>query len=131
MDYNDLVQTVTDLQQTSDDTTDTVSTISDTIDDHESRVSDIENNGAQLAFPLSQDSIDQIKQIFPVSSATLVAGVANITDSNILASSTIIYSVNKASGTQGFLSITSQTDSAMTITSTSNTDTSSINYLII
>jgi hypothetical protein len=131
MAYDDLVQQVDDLQNTSDDHTDAISNHDDTLNDHESRVNEIETNGAQLQFPLSQDSIDQIKQLFPSGTGTLVAGVASITDSNIQQSSLIIYSVLKSGGTQGFLSITAQSNGSMTITSTSNTDISTINYLII
>ena len=130
MDYQDLVQQVSDLQDTSDANDETVSGLSDSLDDHEQRLSDIETNGAALEFPLSAQDADQITQLFPTGNAKLVAGVAKVNDSNIQSTSTVIFSVSKPSGTQGFLGITAQANGTMTITSTSNTDTSEINYVI-
>lgn len=117
MDYQDLVDEVDDHD--------------DSINDHEDRIGNIEDNGAAIEFPLSPQDMQSIMSLFPTGTFTLVAGVGAITDNNIQTSSVIFYSVGKAGGTQGFLSITAQQNGKMTITSTSNTDTSQINYLVI
>ena len=62
---------------------------------------------------------------------TLVAGSLTVNTNKVTASSRIFYSVSTAGGTQGFLSYTISAGTSFTITSTSATDTSSINWIII
>jgi hypothetical protein len=96
------------------DLTDQVDNLQDSIDDHESRVSDTESalseqdgritdveqanadNQAligQLDFPLNEDSIARIKEVFPSGVVTLSGGRATVTDARIGVNSVILYSI--------------------------------------
>jgi hypothetical protein len=62
--------------------------------------------------------------------ATLVSGTVKVTNPLVYPSSIIFTSRNASGGTLGYLSIT-QTIGSFTITSSSSSDTSTVNYLII
>lgn len=131
MAYYDLVQQLDDLQQTSDDNSDTVSSIQDITDDHESRIVPLEDTSGQLVFPLSQDTIDLIKELFVTDTVSLVAGTITITDPRISADMTVLYSRATPGGVLGHLSIAAQSSGSITITSSSNTETSTLYYFFI
>jgi hypothetical protein len=63
--------------------------------------------------------------------ATLSAGLVTIQNPLVTNSSIIIVSRKTVGGTLGHLYISAQSNGSFTITSSSNTDTSTVNYLII
>jgi hypothetical protein len=63
--------------------------------------------------------------------ATLVAGTVTVSNPLVSANSIIIISRKTSGGTLGYLYISAQSSGSFTITSSSNTDTSTVNYLII
>jgi len=108
------------------------STDEDTITDHEDRMSSLEETAGQLQFPLSQDTIDMIKQLFPTGTVTLPGGTPNqaiIKDNSISPSSVIVIAVSAAGGTQGILSYAASSGQAI-VESTSATDTSTVAYVL-
>ncbi len=117
------------FQEFSDQLDDTFSQTQDTSDDHEQRISDLEANSGQLSFPLTQDSIDLIKEQFPCGFATLVAGTVTILDPRISTTSNIFLTVATPGGTRGFLSYAAASGSVI-ITSTAAGETSVISYVI-
>jgi hypothetical protein len=62
--------------------------------------------------------------------ATLVGGTVTVANTSVTANSRILYSVQTAGGTQGFLSTTRVVGTSFTINSTSNTETSTVAYEI-
>lgn len=68
---------------------------------------------------------------FTTGTATLVGGTLVKSDSNITATSVIIFSRNIAHGTLGNLSLASQGSSTVTFNSDNALDTSTINYIVI
>lgn len=119
---DDHEERISELEDASDNS-------SQTEDDLDSRITDLESTAGQLQWPLSQDSIDLIKECFPQDSVKLVAGAATIFDSRISAASNIQLSVSAAGGTQGFLSYVATAGQAV-ITSTSAGDTSVVSYVL-
>jgi len=124
------------IQELSDNIDNTVSDISDSLDslsttqdDHEQRLTDTEEKSGQLEFPLTQDTIDLIKQCFPTGTATLSSGSVTISDQNISANSIVVITVSGVSGTQGNISY-SASQGGMVVTSTSATDNSTFNYVV-
>jgi hypothetical protein len=130
-DLTDQVQDISDnLDQLSSDTQVSLDDHSQTLDELGQAQTDINDRTGQLDFPLTQDSIDRVKEIFPTSTtASMVAGTITVNDQQVQTSSKIIYSISIKGGTQGFMSLT-QTNGQVIFTSTSNTDTSTINYVI-
>ena len=63
-------------------------------------------------------------------SATLTAGTVTVSNTSITANSKIMLTVTTAGGTQGFLRVTKSAGVSFTITSTSNTETSVVDYII-
>lgn len=63
--------------------------------------------------------------------ATLVAGTVTISNTTVTANTYVFLSRTTASGTVGELSSSVTAGSSLTITSTSNTDTSTLNWLLI
>jgi len=120
----------TSLQDYSDNLDSSMSDMQSSIDDQSQSISDLQETSGQLTFPLSQDTIDLIKEQFPTGLATLVAGTVSVTDARISPTSIVLLSVSQANGTQGFLSYVASNGS-MIINSTSNTDTSIIAYLLM
>jgi hypothetical protein len=119
-----------DFEQFSDDT-------SATLDEHSQSIADATEKSGQLDFPLTADSIDRIKEVFPTGIGTLVAGTIVINDTRINASNTIMYSVTTSSGTgtitAGLPHLTYSYvlgNGTVTFNSSVNTDTSTIGYVI-
>ncbi len=90
-----------------------------------------------LSFPLdpyAAQMLDDETQSFlsnRAGTATLVAGTVVVSNVNVGASSIILLSRNVAGGTLGNLSISAQSAGSFTILSSSATETSTVNYLII
>lgn len=112
------------------------SDLSDAADAADERMTDIENTQqdqsalvGQLDFPLNQDSIDRIKEVFPTGTATLSGGSVTVTDGRIGLNSTVLFSVVSAGGTQGFISTVLGVGS-VTFSSNSGADTSKVKYVI-
>ncbi len=66
-----------------------------------------------------------------IGQATLAAGTVTVTNANITANSRIMLTVSTPGGTQGFLSTSKSAGVSFTITSTSATETSVVDYHII
>lgn len=64
-------------------------------------------------------------------SATLAAGTVTVSDASITASSRIRYWRTTAGGTLGILSLALSAGTGFTITSTSGTDTSTVDYEVV
>ena len=62
---------------------------------------------------------------------TLVAGTVTVANTAITATSVVVLTVRAPSATIGILTVTLTAGTGFTITSTSNADTSGINYAII
>ena len=148
MDYQDLESAVSDLQDNIGDydVSDTLDSISDTLDnqndtntDLDQRLTDVENTAGQLQFPLTQDTIDLITEQAPSISASLVntnggtvqlvAGAYTI-NNPIITTSSFIYLGYNTMNNSGTLFYTIGTG-VLNIHSTSSTDTSKVNYLIM
>ena len=124
------------IQELSDNIDNTISDISDSIeslsnnqDDLDARVTDTEEKAGQLEFPLTQESIDLIKQCFPTGTATLASGTVTIQDQNISPNSIVMITVSSPSGSVGNISYTASQGS-MVVSSTSSTDNSTFNYVV-
>ena len=63
--------------------------------------------------------------------ATLVAGTVTVANTNVTANARIFLTVQTPGGTQGHLSVSRTAGTSFTITSTSNTDTSTVAYHIV
>lgn len=64
--------------------------------------------------------------------ATLVGGTVTVSTTKVTANSRIIYSVQTAGGTQGFLSVSARSaGTSFTLTSTSGTETSTVAWMIV
>lgn len=66
-----------------------------------------------------------------IGQATLVAGTVTVSNTSITANSRIFLTVSTAGGTQGFLRTAKSVNTSFTITSTSATETSVVDWLII
>lgn len=122
----DLITRIDDLEQNTSDSFDAVNS---DIGDLSQQADDNQPLVGQLDFPLNQDSIDRIKEVFPTGTATLVAGTVTVNDTRIGANSVIFYSVTTPGGTQGSISYSLSTGT-VTFISTSATDTSTVAYVI-
>jgi len=131
---DDLVQRMDDSDQSIQDFSDSLDTnltdIQSAIDEQAQNIETLNESAGQLTFPLSQDTIDLIKEQFPSGFITLVAGTITLKDPRISPTSNIFLSVSQAGGIQGFLSYTASAGQAI-INSTSATETSVISYLIL
>lgn len=68
----------------------------------------------------------------PVSgSATLVAGTVTIANTTVASTSRIVVTYTSVGGTQGFLRVTKNAGVGFTITSSSGTDTSGVDWVIL
>ena len=132
------IQEVSDnLDQLSSDTQSTLDDHASTLDNHEQTLSDVKEKNGQLDFPLTPDSIQRIKEVFPSGSATLASGTATVKDANIQASSTVIYCVSTSNigsviavGNNHVGYSYTLSDGQIIFISTINTDSSVINYVI-
>ena len=66
-----------------------------------------------------------------VGQATLIAGAAVVANTSVTANSRIFLTVSTAAGTQGFLKTTKTAGVSFTITSTSGTETSTVDWFIV
>lgn len=66
----------------------------------------------------------------PSGSATLVAGTVTVANTTITASSRILVTVTTPGGTRGYLSVSKNPGVGFTINSTSNTETSTVDWVI-
>jgi hypothetical protein len=66
-----------------------------------------------------------------VGNSTLVGGTITVSNTSVTANSQIFVTVSTSSGTRGFLSTAKVAGTSFTITSTSNTDTSAVDWWII
>lgn len=127
---------MSDLYDQVQDHEDRISSLEDSSSQDESdtadlqdRMSSVEEKAGQLSFPLSQETIDLIKEVFPVGVVTLFGGTATITDPRISVGSNIQLSVSAVGGSQGMLSYVAAAGSAV-ITSSDAGDTSDVSYVI-
>lgn len=133
--FDDLQQAVSDIQDNVGDfTQDDFNNLSDTVQTHDDAITDIQNNGAQLQFPLNQDTINLIRQLFPIGNTQLgVGGTVTLTDSRVSSGSILVLTNTGISGaTQGTLSYvaTNASTNNLVISSSSSTDRSFISYII-
>ena len=63
--------------------------------------------------------------------AAMIAGVVTVASTAVTTSSIILYSRDTSGGTAGQVAISAQSAGSFTLTSSSNTETSTFNYLII
>lgn len=66
-----------------------------------------------------------------IGTATLVGGTVTVANTSVTANSRIFYSVSTAGGTQGNLRYTKSAGTSFTITSTSATETSTVDWFIV
>jgi len=66
-----------------------------------------------------------------IGQATLAAGTVTVNNTSVTANSRIFLTVETAGGTQGFLRYSKSAGTSFTITSTSGTETSVVNWLIV
>lgn len=66
-----------------------------------------------------------------IGQATLAAGTVTVANTSVTANSRIFLTVSTAGGTQGFLRTTKSAGTSFTITSTNNTETSVVDWIII
>lgn len=118
------------LSDFSDNLDSNLTDIQSTLDDQSNNIDTLTESSGQLTFPLSQDTIDLIKEQFPNGFVTLIGGTVTFKDDRISPTSVILLSVAQKGGTQGFLSY-SATTSQMIVSSTDVLDTSVISYLIM
>lgn len=101
---SDFTDQIDNIQSSVDDHEDRLGTAEGSVDDHENRLSSVETSVGdgttigQLDFPLTQDSIDRIKEVFPTGTVTLSSGTAIVTNPMIGPNSIILYSVQTSNG---------------------------------
>lgn len=129
----DLNQSIQDLSDRQDDfesnVGDTTDQIQSQVDDHTQQISDVAEKAGQLDFPLNENSIVRIKEVFPTGSATLSGGSVTVTDSRIGVNSVIQFSPTAFSGTRGGISYAVSAGQVV-FTSTSATEASTLSYVI-
>lgn len=143
--FDELIQITDDIVTRLDDNDMSLSDFSDSIDtgfqDLQDIVDELQSNEGQLAFPLTQETIDLITEQAPamlkhlwdynyINTVVLVAGTVTVANQLITANSIVMLSRLGAGGTLGNLSYTTSAGS-LVITSSSGTDTSSIIYFIL
>ena len=133
----ELTTNLDDTNSSLSDTQDTVSTHDDTLGDHETRLTDTEAKAGQLDFPLTQDSIARIKEVFPSGQVTLSGGTASVSNQNVNSISVILLSVLVRGGVTGIavgdphlVYYTTIVSGGFTVNSTISTDVSKIGYVI-
>jgi len=139
--FDDLVQRMDDNDQAQQDFADNLDTslndIGNTIDEQNQNIENLNNNAGQLQFPLTQDTIDLIKEIFPTGTITLSGGTATLTDPRIGTNSTILFNIITPSVPGGGLTppplyyYVTITGGQAVFNSSYSGDGSILNYLII
>lgn len=134
-DYNmDLENTVQQHEVTINNLSEDLQSLSDSFEryasDNEQKIQELQDKEQTgLQFPLSQETVDLIKEVFPTGKATLSSGTVTVSDSRVSPSSVIMLTVSSPSGTRGFISYTASAGSFV-INSSSGTETSIISYVI-
>lgn len=144
--FDELEQTVQELTTRADDNDQSMFDLQDSIDssfgDVTQSVQDVQDNLdnvtpdiGQLSFPLSQDTIDLIKEIYPTGLATLVGGTVIINDLRVSVNSNILLTYARIIGTPGVLSYTASSGSfsiqSTQVASPPGTDSSIVSYMIL
>jgi hypothetical protein len=106
-------------------------TITDTVDDHSLTIAGILKKLVQLAYPSFQGFNLRSGTNSRVGSAVLVAGTVTVANTSVTASTLAFLSRATAGGALGHLSYTVVAGTSITINSSSVTDTSTINYLLV
>lgn len=134
---DELSTNLDDTNSSLSDTQDTVSTHDDTLGDHETRLTDTEEKAGQLDFPLTQDSITRIKEVFVSGQATLSGGGVFVSNPNVNSVSVILLSVlirggvtAIAVGDPHLVYYTTIVSGGFNINSTIATDVSTLGYVI-
>ena len=141
---DDIQQQIDDMNQRLDDNDSSLSDFSDnldssindiqsTLDDNASSIETLNESSGQLTYPLTQDTIDLIKEIYPTGFVTLVGGTITLTDPRISTTSVIILTCVTPIGTQGLLSYAASSGQAIISSKTTPAggDNSIINYVIM
>jgi hypothetical protein len=108
-----------------------INTIADTIDSQAVTISGILKKMVQLAYPSFQGFNLRSGTNSRVGSAVLVAGTVTVANTSVTASTLAFLSRSVAGGALGHLSYTVVAGTSITINSSSVTDTSTINYLLV
>jgi hypothetical protein len=129
---DDIYNQLADDEENFDDYTtqndDDINNIGDQISDHDDSINDLQQDSGQLTFPLSQDSIDLIKSVFPTGFVKLGSSPI-ITNPAISATSVIMLTRVQALGTLGQLSYGASAGQAV-VGSSSGMDSSLVAYVI-
>jgi hypothetical protein len=108
-----------------------LNTIADTIDNQSVTISGILKKMVQLAYPSFQGFNLRSGTNSRVGSAVLVAGTVTVANTSVTAATLAFLSRSVAGGALGHLSYTVVAGTSITINSSSATDTSTINYLLV
>jgi hypothetical protein len=108
-----------------------INTIADTIDNQSVTISGILKKMVQLAYPSFQGFNLRSGTNSRLGSAVLVAGTVTVANTSVTTSTLAFLSRSVAGGALGHLSYTVVAGTSITINSTSVTDTSTINYLLV
>jgi hypothetical protein len=108
-----------------------INTIADTIDNQSVTISGILKKMVQLAYPSFQGFNLRSGTNSRVGSAVLVAGTVTIANTSVTTATLAFLSRSVAGGALGHLSYTVVAGTSITINSSSVTDTSTINYLLV
>lgn len=131
--FDDLVDQLNDLSDNFGDYTDsndsTVQDLTDTVSEHDDSINTLEQTAGTLTFPLAQDTVNLIKNIFPTGTAKLVLGTVGVINPNVSPSSIIMLSNAGKSVGVGILSYAASAGS-FTINSSNSGDASLIAYVI-
>lgn len=108
-----------------------ISQIGVTIDEQSSILDTLKKKVAQLIYPAFQGINIRSGSNARIGSAVLVAGTVTVANTSVNATTLIFLSRSTTGGTVGHLSYTVINGTSFTINSSSATDTSTINYLLI
>jgi len=124
--FEDLVDQVNELSDNQDQMSNDFQDLGDSLGGMTERP-------GQLDFPLDDKTVQLIKGCFSTGTGTLFAGAMTVYSAAITTSSMIYITRTSlgASGTAGYLYVYQQQSESFTVKSSSSTDTSSFNYLII
>lgn len=143
--FDDLVQQLDDLTGRIDESDQSITELSDntdasltdvqgTLGDHETTLESLNEQAGQLSFPLTPETVDLIKAVYPTGLATLTSGSATITDARVSTGSVIVLTYAKVIGTPGALSYTAAPGSfsiqSRQLASPPGTDNSIVAYVI-
>jgi len=136
---SDITDQIQDIAESVSDHEDRLGQTESIGDDHENRLGSVENvvgDGTtigQLDFPLSQDSIDRIKEVYPTNTVSLSGGSVTVSDPRIGVNTFVLYCIKTTSGittTPPYYSY-SIAFGSITFNSSVGTDNSTLVYLIL